>query len=267
MTSSLDHGLAARASVAGGSGSGSRTRVGGARGSRPRWRAARAAARRPRRGGRGASGWGLAASSCRRGRPRNGEYPLLATLPRSVPRMARRPLVPGGPRRALPLRGRRDGQRHRDARMVVALAQAGMLGFFGAAGPRLDRVERALDEIERALGDRAACPGVNLIHSPNEPDLEDAVADLSCAAASAADRASAPSWPDPRRRRYARPGCGRPAGPDRAAAPRLRQGLPRRGARRVHVAAAREMLRLAGRAPAAHAAEAELAARCPWPRT
>ena len=62
-------------------------------------------------------------------------------------------------------------------RMVIAAARAGLLGFFGAAGLGFDRVEKALDELHAALGD--ALPwGVNLIHSPNEPALEDRVADL-----------------------------------------------------------------------------------------
>lgn len=60
--------------------------------------------------------------------------------------------------------------------LVVAVAQAGYLGFFGAAGLSPQRVENAVDELERALGARPW--GVNLIHSPNEPDLENAVADL-----------------------------------------------------------------------------------------
>ncbi len=63
------------------------------------------------------------------------------------------------------------------AELVVAMGRAGMLGFFGAAGLTLDRVGRGLDEIERALTN-GECWGANLIHSPNEPDLEHAVADL-----------------------------------------------------------------------------------------
>jgi trans-AT polyketide synthase/acyltransferase/oxidoreductase domain-containing protein len=61
--------------------------------------------------------------------------------------------------------------------LVIAMAQAGMLAFFGAAGLTLDRVSAALDELQATLGDRYAW-GSNLIHSPNEPDLEAAIADL-----------------------------------------------------------------------------------------
>jgi PfaD family protein len=62
-------------------------------------------------------------------------------------------------------------------RMVIAMARAEMLGFFGAAGLGPDRVERAVDELGGALGSRASW-GVNLIHSPAEPALEERTADL-----------------------------------------------------------------------------------------
>ena len=62
------------------------------------------------------------------------------------------------------------------ARMVIAAAEHGCLGFFGAAGLQPAVVEKNIDEIERALGDRAW--GANLIHSPHEPALEDAIVDL-----------------------------------------------------------------------------------------
>ena len=62
------------------------------------------------------------------------------------------------------------------ADMVVAAARAGVLGFFGAAGLSPVRVEAAIDEIQRAVG--ADAVGSNLIHSPNEPDLEAAIVAL-----------------------------------------------------------------------------------------
>lgn len=62
--------------------------------------------------------------------------------------------------------------------MVSALAQAGCLGFFGAAGLSLARVEIGIGELKSRLGATALPWGSNLIHSPAEPALEDAVADL-----------------------------------------------------------------------------------------
>lgn len=63
------------------------------------------------------------------------------------------------------------------AELVIAAARAGLLGFFGAAGLRVDRVDSAISRIAAALPDRANW-GVNLIHSPAEPRAEEAMADL-----------------------------------------------------------------------------------------
>ena len=62
-------------------------------------------------------------------------------------------------------------------RIVIAMAKAGFLGFFGAAGLPRNRVEAAVDELQATLGDQYAW-GCNLINSPNEPALEESVADL-----------------------------------------------------------------------------------------
>ena len=64
--------------------------------------------------------------------------------------------------------------------LVIAMARAHMLGFFGSAGLSKPRVEQALDTLVRELGPSGEKHtwGMNLIHSPNEPALEEAVADL-----------------------------------------------------------------------------------------
>ena len=62
------------------------------------------------------------------------------------------------------------------AEIVEAMGAAGMLGFFGAAGLSPGAVEEAIERIARTLGERPF--GFNLIHSPNEPDLEAALVDL-----------------------------------------------------------------------------------------
>lgn len=61
--------------------------------------------------------------------------------------------------------------------LVIAVAKAGMLGFFGAAGLKYELVDEAVDRLQAALGDTLPW-GVNLIHSPNEAALENSVADL-----------------------------------------------------------------------------------------
>lgn len=60
--------------------------------------------------------------------------------------------------------------------LVQAMSRAGMLGFFGAAGLGLDEVEASIDRLQTTLLDRPW--GSNLIHSPYEPRLEDAIVDL-----------------------------------------------------------------------------------------
>lgn len=60
--------------------------------------------------------------------------------------------------------------------MVEALAQAGMLGFFGAAGLLIEEVEAAIDQLQSSIADSSY--GFNLIHSPNEPELENALVEL-----------------------------------------------------------------------------------------
>ncbi len=54
--------------------------------------------------------------------------------------------------------------------IVEAMANAGMLGSFGAAGLSLERVTAAIDRLQANLGDKPFA--INLIHSPNEPAHE-----------------------------------------------------------------------------------------------
>lgn len=60
--------------------------------------------------------------------------------------------------------------------IVEAMARGGMVGFFGAAGLSPERVEAAIDRIQREVGDRPY--GFNLIHTPAEPQGEEAIVAL-----------------------------------------------------------------------------------------
>jgi PfaD family protein len=62
------------------------------------------------------------------------------------------------------------------AKMAEELASAGMLGFFGAAGLPFHEVEAAADRLNNSLGRKPF--GFNLIHSPQEPDLEEELVSL-----------------------------------------------------------------------------------------
>ncbi len=57
--------------------------------------------------------------------------------------------------------------------IVEEMGKHGMLGFFGAAGLPAHAVEAALDRLAKNLGTRPF--GSNLIHSPHEPKLEEAI--------------------------------------------------------------------------------------------
>jgi PfaD family protein len=109
--------------------------------------------------------------------PTSGDLPLLATLPAIYPEWlgdrsfcevhgVRFPYVVGEMANGITT-----------TRMCIAMAEAGMVGFFGAGGLGYPRVEEAVDELVSKLGDRLPW-GVNLIHSPNELGLENRVADL-----------------------------------------------------------------------------------------
>lgn len=59
-------------------------------------------------------------------------------------------------------------------KLAIELGKAGMIGFIGSAGDSPQKVEEHLLEMKAS-----GVPfGFNLIHSPNEPDLENAIVDL-----------------------------------------------------------------------------------------
>jgi RluA family pseudouridine synthase len=61
--------------------------------------------------------------------------------------------------------------------IVLAMARAGLIGFFGAGGLPLDDVERALVRIREGLGEGQTY-GINLLHNPAEPEVEEHTVDL-----------------------------------------------------------------------------------------
>jgi trans-AT polyketide synthase, acyltransferase and oxidoreductase domains len=114
-------------------------------------------------------------SPSRRG---DGDLPLIGTLGPLYPEWlgdrafaevhgCRFPYVVGAMARGLTTPG-----------MVIAAAGAGFMAFLGSAGLSLRRIEEAVGEIRRGLDSACSCWGANLIHNPNEPDMEDAVVDL-----------------------------------------------------------------------------------------
>lgn len=105
-------------------------------------------------------------------------WPLLASLPATYPEWlgdrsfsevhhVRFPYVAGAMANGIA-----------STRLVIAMARGGCLGFFGSAGLSPGRVEAALTELAAELDPQALSWGANLIHSPNEPGLENAIVDL-----------------------------------------------------------------------------------------
>ncbi len=64
------------------------------------------------------------------------------------------------------------------AEMVISMARSQMLAFLGCAGLSPARVERDLNIIDGAIGNTDLPWGANLIHSPNEPYIEQQVVEL-----------------------------------------------------------------------------------------
>jgi PfaD family protein len=62
--------------------------------------------------------------------------------------------------------------------LVVAMARAELLSFFGSAGVSLRDVESNVVAIQHELAPKNASWGADLIHSPHDPALEDALVDL-----------------------------------------------------------------------------------------
>lgn len=60
--------------------------------------------------------------------------------------------------------------------LVEAVANAGLLASFGAAGLMVDQIERAIIELKASLGSKPFCS--NLIYSPNEKGQEQAVVEV-----------------------------------------------------------------------------------------
>jgi PfaD family protein len=60
--------------------------------------------------------------------------------------------------------------------MVAAMADAGLMGFFGAGGLPLSEVEAGVAALAARVGDRPW--GANLLHNPAEPEVEERTVDL-----------------------------------------------------------------------------------------
>ncbi len=61
--------------------------------------------------------------------------------------------------------------------LVVKMAKAGLMSYFGAGGLKLPKIEEAIQFIQRELEEEQAY-GMNFLHNPGEPQAEDDTVDL-----------------------------------------------------------------------------------------
>ncbi|MEJ8307079.1 ACP S-malonyltransferase [Saccharibacillus sacchari] len=61
--------------------------------------------------------------------------------------------------------------------MVVSMAKEGMLGFFGTGGLTLQQIELAIQQVQQKVGLEKPV-GFNLLHSPAQPESEEALVNL-----------------------------------------------------------------------------------------
>ncbi|KEQ22504.1 ACP S-malonyltransferase [Paenibacillus tyrfis] len=62
-------------------------------------------------------------------------------------------------------------------RLVIQVGKAGMLGFYGTGGMKLEQIEQAIRTIQQALT-RGEAYGMNLLHNQGNPSMEDMTVDL-----------------------------------------------------------------------------------------
>jgi PfaD family protein len=62
--------------------------------------------------------------------------------------------------------------------MVIEMGRAGMIGFLGSGGLSLQQIEKGIETIKGAIGASGLSWGANLLYSPNDSELEEAMIDL-----------------------------------------------------------------------------------------
>lgn len=121
------------------------------------------------------SGEGLRAFSKGEIRQQQGALPLMAQIPAQAQLGSAAFCARLGIRHAYVAGAMAGGIA--SAGLVIAMAQAGLIGFFGSGGLPLGDTERALQQITAALEPGQAF-GANLLHNPVEPAMEMATVDL-----------------------------------------------------------------------------------------
>jgi PfaD family protein len=103
-------------------------------------------------------------------------YPLRGYAPALLPGHLGDPVFKSDHRLKYPYLAGAMANAISSVKLVVAMGHAGMMGFFGAGGLTVDRIEAAIDDLESRPGHPPY--GLNLIHSPYCPELERATVAL-----------------------------------------------------------------------------------------
>jgi len=106
----------------------------------------------------------------------NTSYPLLAYVPPLPPENLGDTLFKKAYKIRYPYIAGAMANGITSAEMVEEAGRSGMLGFFGSAGLSLNEIDTAIGRLRQNLSDIPF--GFNLINSPNDPELENAVVQL-----------------------------------------------------------------------------------------
>jgi PfaD family protein len=105
-------------------------------------------------------------------------YPLVASLPAIYPEWLGSAQFCEAHRVRFPYASGAMAHGIASRKLVVAMARAELLSFFGSAGLAPSEVEANITAIDGELGQEGASWGADLIHTPHDPSIEDALVDL-----------------------------------------------------------------------------------------
>jgi PfaD family protein len=105
-------------------------------------------------------------------------HPLIASLPPVYPEWLGSPQFCAAHRVRFPYVSGAMAHGIASRQLVMAMARAELLSFFGSAGLSVADVEENVVAIDRELGQDGPSWGADLIHTPHDPSIEDTLVDL-----------------------------------------------------------------------------------------
>jgi PfaD family protein len=108
----------------------------------------------------------------------NGSYPILGSLPPLYPEWLGNPEFCRAHSLRFPYLAGAMATGIATEEIVIEMARAGMMGFFGSAGLSPERSEQAIQKIQTALHPLGLSYGINFIHFPMDPSWEEKMVDI-----------------------------------------------------------------------------------------